>query len=88
MSHTISAIIVNYNAGPLLRGCVDSLVACPLAVQIIVVDNASTDRTAAVARAIDPRITVIHQPRPGVGLEGEHQRRQPPAHNQAAGGGG
>ncbi len=29
MSHTISTIVVNYNAGPLLRDCVDSLHACP-----------------------------------------------------------
>ncbi len=43
MSYTVSAIIVNYNAGPLLRGCMGSLLACPLAVQIIVVDNASHD---------------------------------------------
>jgi glycosyltransferase involved in cell wall biosynthesis len=34
--------------------------------EIIVVDNASTDRTAAVAAAADPRIRVIHQPLPGV----------------------
>jgi GT2 family glycosyltransferase len=39
----ISAIIVNYNAGSLLRDCVDSLVACPLNIEIIVVDNASLD---------------------------------------------
>ena len=43
MSNTISTIIVNYNAGPLLRGCVDSLLACPLGIEIIVVDNASSD---------------------------------------------
>lgn len=43
MSPTISTIIVNYNAGPLLRGCVDSLLACPLDIEIIVVDNASSD---------------------------------------------
>ena len=43
MSHAVSAIIVNYNAGPLLRSCVDSLLACPLAVEVIVVDNASHD---------------------------------------------
>ena len=43
MSQTISTIIVNYNAGPLLRKCVDSLLACPLDVEIIVVDNASSD---------------------------------------------
>ena len=43
MSPTISTIIVNYNAGPLLRGCVDSLLACPLDIEIIVVDNTSND---------------------------------------------
>jgi len=43
MSPTVSAIIVNYNAGPLLRGCVDSLLACPEALEIIVVDNDSED---------------------------------------------
>ena len=43
MSHPLSTIIVNYNAGSLLRKCVDSLLACPLAIEIIVVDNASSD---------------------------------------------
>ncbi|MCA3160298.1 MAG: glycosyltransferase family 2 protein [Burkholderiales bacterium] len=39
----LSVIIVNYRSGPLLRRCVASLLACPLAVEIIVVDNASHD---------------------------------------------
>ena len=43
MIRTLSTIIVNYNAGPLLRRCVDSLLACPLDIEIIVVDNASSD---------------------------------------------
>ncbi len=43
MSAILSTIIVNYNAGSLLRGCVGSLLQCPLDIQIIVVDNASTD---------------------------------------------
>jgi GT2 family glycosyltransferase len=43
MSHTLSTIIVNYNPGPLLRKCVDSLLACPVDIEIIVVDNASND---------------------------------------------
>lgn len=43
MSHTLSTIIVNCNAGSLLRKCVDSLLACPLDIEIIVVDNASSD---------------------------------------------
>lgn len=45
MSHKISSIIVNYNAGPLLCGCIDSLLACPLEIEIIVVDNASSDKS-------------------------------------------
>lgn len=43
MTPTISAIIVNYNAGPLLGRCVVSLLACPQAIEIIIVDNASSD---------------------------------------------
>jgi len=43
MSHVVSAIIINYNAGQLLRCCVDSLQASSLAVEVIVVDNASHD---------------------------------------------
>jgi GT2 family glycosyltransferase len=43
MSPVVSAIIVNYNAGAFLRGCVDSLLNYPLAIEIVVVDNASID---------------------------------------------
>ncbi len=43
MIPVISAIVVNYNAGLLLRSCIDSLLNCPLEIEIIVVDNASTD---------------------------------------------
>ncbi|HEY8035986.1 MAG TPA: glycosyltransferase family 2 protein [Methylobacter sp.] len=43
MSGVISTIIVNYNAGELLRNCIDSVLSCPLEIEIIVVDNASTD---------------------------------------------
>lgn len=43
MIHEIAAIIVNYNAGTLLRQCIDSLLQCPVVAEIIVVDNASED---------------------------------------------
>lgn len=43
MNQSVSTIIVNYNAGALLRGCVDSLLNCTLDIEIIVVDNASSD---------------------------------------------
>jgi GT2 family glycosyltransferase len=45
MNPTVSAVIVNYNAGAFLRGCVESLLTVPLAIEIIVVDNASHDRS-------------------------------------------
>ena len=61
MSHTISAIIVNYNAGRLLCSCVGSLLACPLDVDIIVVDNASHDASLNGLPA-SPKIRVIHNP--------------------------
>lgn len=43
MSAVISAIIVNYNAGELLRSCVESFRDCPFESEVIVVDNASSD---------------------------------------------
>ncbi len=43
MSFDISAIIVNYNAGLFIADCVDSLLKSRLDIEIIVVDNASTD---------------------------------------------
>ena len=43
MNYVISTIIVNYNSGGFLRRCVDSLINCPLEIEIIIVDNASTD---------------------------------------------
>ena len=55
---TLSAIIVNFNAGPLLRSCVDSLMACPLAVEVIVVDNVSHDGSLD-GLPDSPRIRVI-----------------------------
>lgn len=43
MTAKISAIVVNYNAGKLLKQCIDSLIDSPLAIEIIIVDNASVD---------------------------------------------
>ncbi len=39
----ISVVIVNWNAGPALRACLDSLDRAALALEVIVVDNASGD---------------------------------------------
>ncbi len=61
MSQTLSTIIVNYNADSLLRKCVDSLLACPLDIEIIVVDNASSDGSLD-GLSESPCIRVIRNP--------------------------
>ncbi|MBV5317434.1 MAG: glycosyltransferase family 2 protein [Desulfobulbaceae bacterium] len=58
MTPTISAIIVNYNAGPLLRDCIDSLLNCPLDIDIIVVDNNSSDGSLDGLAAL-PQVRII-----------------------------
>lgn len=61
MSAVISTIIVNYNAGALLRSCVDSLLSCPLEIEIIVVDNASKDGSLDALRGL-PCVQIIENP--------------------------
>lgn len=61
MSSVISAIIVNYNAGIFLRKSVDSLLNCPLEIEIIVVDNASTDGSLDSLRGL-PNMQIINNP--------------------------
>ena len=61
MSARLSTIVVNFNAGPLLRTCIDSLHGCPLEVEIIVVDNASTDGSLAAITGLSG-VQVIHNP--------------------------
>jgi GT2 family glycosyltransferase len=58
MSTIISTIIVNYNAGALLRNCVDSLLNCPLEIKVIVVDNASADDSLEVLQDL-PNVKII-----------------------------
>jgi GT2 family glycosyltransferase len=58
MREAVAAIVVNYNAGPLLRGCVDALLGCPLVVELIVVDNASHDGSLN-GLPDSPRIRII-----------------------------
>ncbi|MCX7096071.1 MAG: glycosyltransferase family 2 protein [Methylobacter sp.] len=61
MNAVVSAIIVNYNAGELLYECINSLLNCPLKVEIIVVDNASSDGSLE-ALAGFTEATVIRNP--------------------------
>jgi GT2 family glycosyltransferase len=58
MTATLSTIIVNYNAGAYLRGCVDALLACPLEIDVIVVDNASADDSLAALAGL-PHVQII-----------------------------
>ncbi|MDR1367554.1 MAG: glycosyltransferase family 2 protein [Candidatus Accumulibacter sp.] len=58
MNASIAAIIVNYNAGALLLGSVESLLAVPLDIEIIVVDNASSDESLGTLPE-SPRIRIV-----------------------------
>ncbi|HEX6929329.1 MAG TPA: glycosyltransferase family 2 protein [Gammaproteobacteria bacterium] len=58
----MTAGIVNFNAGPLLLRCVESLLREPEIASIVVVDNASTDDSLSRlerATAREPRVSVI-----------------------------
>ncbi len=57
---TVSIVIVNYNTRELLRRCLLSIQAhAGIAVEVIVVDNASQDGSAAMAREVMPDAIVI-----------------------------
>jgi glycosyltransferase involved in cell wall biosynthesis len=72
---TISVIVCAYNESRMLPACLFSLLAQSRPPdEIIVVDNASTDGTGAVARAI-PGVRVIDEPRKGLVIAREAARR-------------
>ena len=68
----VSVVVPVHNAEKTLTGMLDSLCAQTWkALQILVVDDGSTDQTLALARAAaarDPRITVLTQPNLGVSV--------------------
>lgn len=55
----VSVIIVNYNTRDDLRACLTSLMQSTLLAEVIVVDNASTDGSAAMVRAEFPSVRLI-----------------------------
>jgi hypothetical protein len=60
MSHpTVAAVIVSYNTAALLRDCLASLASCRLPLQIVVIDNASRDGSAALVRAEFPAVALV-----------------------------
>lgn len=69
MCKEISVIVPAYNSEATIAACVESILAQSYAgVQLVVVDDGSTDGTAAIADSIasrDDRMTVVHQPNKG-----------------------
>ena len=67
--HMISIIVPIYNAGNYLAPCLDSILAqTETKLQIILVDDGSTDGSYAVAQSFadkDPRIMLLQQPHAG-----------------------
>ncbi|PJF36318.1 MAG: glycosyltransferase family 2 protein [Candidatus Thermofonsia Clade 1 bacterium] len=57
----VGIVIVNWNTRDLLRGCLRSLAASDASVsrRVVVVDNASSDGSAAMVRAEFPEVTVV-----------------------------
>jgi GT2 family glycosyltransferase len=63
---TVCVVIVNYNSGPLLAQCVQSVLASPVRATVYVSDNASDDDSLARLRAgigDHPLVTVIRNAR-------------------------
>ncbi len=63
----ISVVIPAHNEERYIKDCVLSIAALkdPAIHEIIVVDNASTDRTAEIARSV-PGVTVVREPHKGI----------------------
>jgi GT2 family glycosyltransferase len=55
----LGIVIVSYNTVNLLRNCLSSLRTCPLSLQIVVVDNASPDGSAAMVQAEFPEVQLL-----------------------------
>ena len=59
----VSVIIVSADSGPSLRDCVKSVLACTTPLELLLIDNASSDsipQAIARARENDPRLKVIY----------------------------
>ena len=75
MSQTIAVVVCAYNEAALLPGCLYSLRAQTRPPDdILVINNASTDETGAVARAV-PGVRVVDEPHKGLVVARETARR-------------
>ena len=62
----LSIVIVSYNTKTILRQCLDSIFSYPLTLgryEIIVVDNASPDKSGEMIRKRYPQVTLIQNSR-------------------------
>jgi glycosyltransferase involved in cell wall biosynthesis len=72
---TVSVIVCAHNEATYISACLHSVLAQTRTPdQIIVVDNASTDGTAALARQV-PHVEVVEEPRKGLVIARERGRR-------------
>lgn len=75
MALKISVIVCAHNVARYLAGCLYSLLAqTRLPDEILVVNNASSDSTAAVAQQV-PSVRVVDEPRKGLVVARETGRR-------------
>ena len=76
MTLSVSVVVCAHNEGRYLAACLHSLLAQTRAAdEIVVVDNASRDDTAAVAARI-PGVRVVSEPRQGLVIARETGRRE------------
>jgi glycosyltransferase involved in cell wall biosynthesis len=76
MAQTITAIVCAYNEASVLAPCLHSLLAQTRPPdEILVINNASTDDTSAIARAV-PGVRVIDEPKKGLVVARETARQQ------------
>ncbi len=59
----ISVIIVNHNSGEHLQGCVESLRQAGPEIEVLLVDNASSDGSLNMIRDVFPEVRVLEQDR-------------------------
>jgi N-acetylglucosaminyl-diphospho-decaprenol L-rhamnosyltransferase len=62
-SPALTVIVVSADSGPSLRDCVKSVLACSIPLELLLIDNKSTDgvpQAIARARESDPRFKVIY----------------------------
>jgi glycosyltransferase involved in cell wall biosynthesis len=62
----VDVILPAYNGSRVIRKALDSALAQDVPLQVIVVDDGSSDDTAEIARSYGPRVTVITQANRGV----------------------